>query len=90
MSFKSKSIFSLIVALMLCLSSSAMACTAMYVGSDLTVDGNTMFGRSEDISNSYNKIMFVNEAGTFKAAKCTRAATASPTPSPMIPTLSTP
>jgi len=69
MSFKSKSIFSLIVALMMCLSSSAMACTAMYVGSDLTVDGSTMFGRSEDISNSYNKIMFVNEAGTFKAGE---------------------
>ena len=69
MSFKSKSIISLIVALMLCISSSAMACTAMYVGSGLTADGTTMFGRSEDISNSYNKIMFVNEAGTFKAGE---------------------
>lgn len=69
MSFKSKSIISLIVALMLCLSSSAMACTALYVGSDLTVDGTTMFGRSEDISNSYNKIMLVNEAGTYKAGE---------------------
>ena len=39
MSFKSKSIISLIVALMLCLSSSAMACTAIYVGGGLTADG---------------------------------------------------
>ncbi|MBQ1945878.1 MAG: C69 family dipeptidase [Clostridia bacterium] len=69
MSFKSKSVISLIVALMLCISSSAMACTAMYVGSGFTADGTTMFGRSEDISNSYNKIMFVNEAGTFKAGE---------------------
>ena len=66
---KSKAVFALIVALMLCLSSSAMACTAMYVGSGLTADGTTMFGRSEDISNSYNKVMFVNEAGTFKAGE---------------------
>ena len=46
---------SLMAALILCLSSvSAMACTAIYVGSDLTADGTTMFARSEDISNSYN------------------------------------
>ena len=28
---------------------SAFACTALYVGSDLTEDGTTMFGRIEDL-----------------------------------------
>ena len=69
MFMKSKTMIALLLALVLCFSSSAMACTAMYVGSGLTADGSTMFGRSEDISNSYNKIMFVNEAGTFKAGE---------------------
>ena len=69
MSFKSKSIISLIVALMLCLSSSAMACTAIYVGSNLTADGSTMFARSEDLTNSYNKLMYFSEAGTYKAGE---------------------
>lgn len=69
MSFKTKSFVSLVIALVMCLSSSAMACTALYVGSDLTVDGTTMFGRSEDISNSMNKLMYVSEAGTYKAGE---------------------
>ena len=69
MSFKSKSIISLIVALMLCLSSSAMACTAIYVGGNLTADGATLFARSEDLTNSYNKLMYVSEAGTYKAGE---------------------
>jgi len=69
MSFKSKSIISLIVALMLCLSSSAMACTAIYVGNELTQDGATLFARSEDLTNSYNKMMYVSEAGLYKAGE---------------------
>lgn len=69
MSFKSKSVFSLIVALMLCLSSGAMACTAIYVGGDLTTDGATLFARSEDLTNSYSKLMYVSEAGTYKAGE---------------------
>ena len=69
MTFKSKSIISLIVALMLCLSSSAMACTAIYVGGGLTADGATLFARSEDLTNSYNKLMYVSEAGTYKAGE---------------------
>ena len=53
---KMKKLVTSMIALILCLSSvSAMACTAIYVGSDLTADGTTMFARSEDISNSYNK-----------------------------------
>ena len=61
---KSKVLFSLILALAVCLSSvGALACTAIYVGSDLTVDGSTMFARSEDIANSYNKLFYVSPAG---------------------------
>ncbi|MBR3929683.1 MAG: C69 family dipeptidase [Clostridia bacterium] len=66
MSLKSKSIISLIVAFMICLSSCAMACTAIYVGGDLTQDGATLFARSEDLTNSYNKLMYVSKAGEYK------------------------
>lgn len=63
-----KKLFTTLVALILCLSSvSAMACTAIYVGSDLTAGGNTLFARSEDISNSYNKLFYVSPAGNHKA-----------------------
>ena len=61
---KMKKLVTSMIALILCLSSvSAMACTAIYVGSDLTADGTTMFARSEDISNSYNKLFYVSPAG---------------------------
>src|SRR5699024_6897744 len=46
-----------------------MACTAIYVGSDLTEDGSTMFARSEDISNSYNKLFYVSPAGNHTAGE---------------------
>ena len=43
---------------------SAFACTALYVGSDLTEDGTTMFGRIEDLgTNDYNKLFNVSPAG---------------------------
>ncbi|MBR4929972.1 MAG: C69 family dipeptidase, partial [Bacteroidaceae bacterium] len=65
-----KTMLSLALATMLCLTSvSAFACTAIYVGADLTVDGSTMFARSEDISNSYNKVFYVAEAGNHKAGE---------------------
>ena len=67
---KLKMLVSLMAALILCLSSvSAMACTAIYVGSDLTADGTTMFARSEDISNSYNKLFYVSPAGNHAAGE---------------------
>ena len=34
----------------------------IYVGSDLTADGNTIFARSEDIASSYNKLFCVSPA----------------------------
>ena len=67
---KMKSIIALVTALVLCLSVvSASACTAIYVGSALTEDGSTMFARSEDISNSYNKVFYFSPAGNHKAGE---------------------
>ena len=60
----------LCLVLALCLTSvSAFACTAIYVGSELTSDGTTMFARSEDISNSYNKVFYVSPAGNHTAGE---------------------
>lgn len=42
---------------------SASACTMVYVGGELTEDGSTYLARSEDYSNSYNKIAYVSEHG---------------------------
>ncbi len=44
----------------------ASACTMVYVGSDLTQDGSTFMARSEDYSNSYNKVAYVSPAGNYK------------------------
>lgn len=54
-----------LTACMIC--SSAMACTAIYVGAALTDDGTAIFARSEDLSNSRNKVMYVSPAGNHKA-----------------------
>ena len=51
--------------LLLCVLS-ASACTMVYVGSDLTSDGSSFLARSEDFSNSYNKIAYVNQHGKYK------------------------
>ena len=65
-----KTLVSMMVALAVCFSSvSALACTAIYVGSDLTTDGSTIFARSEDISNSYNKLFYVSPAGNHTAGE---------------------
>lgn len=42
---------------------------AIYVGSDLTADGNTIFARSEDIANSYNRLFCVSPAGRHTAGE---------------------
>ena len=42
---------------------SASACTMIYVGGGLTADGSSYLARSEDYSNSYNKIAYVSEHG---------------------------
>lgn len=45
--------------------SNAFACTMIYVGSDFTDDGSTYLARSEDYSNSYNKIAYVNSHAKY-------------------------
>ena len=52
--------------LLLCVVS-ASACTMVYVGSNMTADGSSFMARSEDYSNSYNKIAYVNPTGTYAA-----------------------
>lgn len=42
--------------------SSASACTSLFVGSELTENGSTFFGRGEDIGEHYAKIFQVIEA----------------------------
>lgn len=37
----------------------AKACTSYYVGSDLTEDGSTLFGRTEDVGNYHDKVFDV-------------------------------
>lgn len=37
----------------------AKACTSYYVGSDLTADGSTLYGRTEDIGSAYDKVFQV-------------------------------
>lgn len=65
-----KTVFAMMIALVLVLGTvSASACTAIYVGSDLTKDGSTLFARSEDYSNSYAKVMYVSPAGEYKAGE---------------------
>lgn len=69
-SFNVKKFFSFLLAACMCLSCvSASACTAIYVGSDLTADGSTLFARSEDYGNSYNKLYSVVPAGVHTAGE---------------------
>ena len=49
--------------------SSALACTSIYVGANLTSDGATYFARSEDYSNSQNKLFYVSPAGKHVAGE---------------------
>lgn len=48
----------------------ALACTAIYIGSDLTADGSTLFARSEDISNSYSFTTFSDDNGSGVDGAC--------------------
>ena len=66
-----KKLTALVIALTLVmgLSTGALACTSIYVGSDLTEDGQTYFARSEDLANSYNKVFYVSPAGNHQAGE---------------------
>ena len=37
---------------------SALACTQIYMGSQLTADGNTYYGRSEDFGPRYHQALW--------------------------------
>lgn len=52
--------------LILSLATPASACTGVIVGSDLTADGSTIFGRTEDLETNHNKVYKVHEAGEHK------------------------
>ena len=43
------------------------ACTGVIVGGDLTKDGTTIFGRTEDLEVNHNKAYKVHKAGKYKA-----------------------
>ncbi|ULJ59325.1 C69 family dipeptidase [Wielerella bovis] len=57
MNFKSSKMAFLIGTL--CAISSAYACTGVYVGKQLTADGSTIFGRTEDLETHHNKTFVV-------------------------------
>ena len=44
----------------------AAACTTIYVGGNLTDDGNSYFGRTEDYAAHMNKMWKISEAGEWK------------------------
>ena len=70
MSFKKVAAVVSSLVLMLTVVPSAFACTALYVGSDLTADGTTIFGRIEDLgTNDYNKLFYVSAAGNHTAGE---------------------
>ena len=47
----------------------AYACTGVIIGSDLTEDGSTIFGRTEDLEVNHNKAYKVHEAGEHKTGE---------------------
>ncbi len=68
--FSGKKVLATALASVLCMASvGASACTSVYVGSDLTADGTTLLARSEDLSNSYNKMYFAIPAGVHQAGE---------------------
>ena len=70
MSFKKLAAAVSTILLMLAVVPAAFACTALYVGSDYTEDGTTMFGRIEDLgTNDYNKLFYVSAAGKHTAGE---------------------
>ncbi|MFI3174863.1 MAG: C69 family dipeptidase [Bacillota bacterium] len=43
----------------------ALACTGIYIGKDVSVDGTIMIGRSEDIGSGYTKKFLIHEGKTY-------------------------
>ena len=57
------------MALLLALPGQALACTTIYAGANLTADGSSMFGRSEDYSSDYAKLFSAIPAGVHTAGE---------------------
>ncbi|WP_067779208.1 dipeptidase [Actinomyces vulturis] len=51
----------------LAIATPASACTGVIVGSDLTEDGSTFVGRTEDLEQRHPKRLLVHEAGEYSA-----------------------
>ena len=68
---KKKQLAALLVAmaLLLALPGQALACTTIYAGANLTADGSSMFGRSEDYSSDYAKLFSAIPAGVHTAGE---------------------
>ena len=69
---------------------SAYACTGVIVGKDLTEDGSTIFGRTEDLEVNHNKAYKIHEAGNTRPERPLRMfllirKMVIPIPLPMIP-----
>ena len=66
---KAKKLLSVFLASTMVLGSAttALACTGIYVGSDVSANGSTYMGRSEDIGDLYGKIFGVAEAAEHDA-----------------------
>ena len=64
-------LFSASIAILVASSSiiSAYACTGVIIGGDLTEDGSTIFGRTEDLEVNHNKVYKVHQAGEHKAGE---------------------
>ena len=59
----------LALTLLFALSGQAFACTTIYAGANLTADGCSYFGRSEDYSADYAKLFSAIPAGVHKAGE---------------------
>ena len=65
-----KRLIGLILILTVCLSATgALGCTSIYIGSEVSASGAVIFARSEDYSNSQNKLFYVSAAGNHAAGE---------------------
>ncbi|MDR1184385.1 MAG: C69 family dipeptidase, partial [Coriobacteriales bacterium] len=60
--FRMATIFAVVLTLVFGNTIQAIACTQIYLGSETTDDGSILWGRSEDISQSYGKVYTVHPA----------------------------
>ena len=67
--FKAYASLLLAMVLLLALPGQAFACTTIYAGANLTADGSTLFGRSEDYSADYAKLYSAVPAGVHTAGE---------------------